>query len=162
MCYMLKAYKRCTLKILYKFYFHVILVVQCFMHVFHNISMHFSCGNNTNPSINKICVNKTQTLLFNQVRDENKVFSFSPKKKKSILNFKILKLYSSIFFFQHRNAFLKYCPENVNNFLFKFVSTFLHRLPTIIPSMSAILSIKIAYINTPKLMVSTQPIKPNQ
>jgi hypothetical protein len=47
-------------------------------------------------------------------------------------------------------------------FYFKFLSNFLHRLPTIIHSMFAVLSIKPASTNTPKHMVSTQPTKPNQ
>jgi hypothetical protein len=50
-------------------FIHVIRVVQCFLHVFHNVSMHFQCENSTNPSINVICVKKTRTLLSYQVRD---------------------------------------------------------------------------------------------
>jgi hypothetical protein len=60
-------YKKCTLKKLHKFYFYVISVMQCFPHIFHIVSMHFSCWNNTNPSMNMICVKKTQNLLSYQV-----------------------------------------------------------------------------------------------
>jgi hypothetical protein len=67
--FILKTHKRCTLKILNKFYFHIICVVQCFPHIFHIVSMHFSYGNNTNPSINVICVKRTQILLSYQVQD---------------------------------------------------------------------------------------------
>jgi hypothetical protein len=63
MYHMLKMYKRCTLKIPHEFYFHVIHVVQHLLQFFHDVSMHFSCGNNTNTSINVICVRKTQTPL---------------------------------------------------------------------------------------------------
>jgi hypothetical protein len=71
MYYMLKKYKRYTLEKPIEFYFHLTHVVQCFLRIFHIISMQFSCGNNMNPFINIICIKQTQTLPFYQVRDDS-------------------------------------------------------------------------------------------
>jgi hypothetical protein len=64
----IEMYKRCTMEKPHELYFHIIRVVQDFLHVFHIIFRSFSCGNNANPSINIICVKRTQTLILPSLR----------------------------------------------------------------------------------------------
>jgi hypothetical protein len=52
----------------HKFYFHVKCMVQHLQHVFHIVSMHFSCGNNTNSSKNVICVKKSKLFYPNKFK----------------------------------------------------------------------------------------------
>jgi hypothetical protein len=58
-CYMLKMYKRHTLK---KPFFNLICIMQHFLHVFCIIWIHISCKNNMSPSINIICIKKIQSF----------------------------------------------------------------------------------------------------
>ena len=72
MCYMLKTYKRCTLQVPHEpFYLRNTCSATFsahFPHVFHNVSMHFECGNNTYPFINVICVKKTNPSILPSLR----------------------------------------------------------------------------------------------